>query len=213
MKEKIIVIGGGGHAKVLISILKKNENFEIIGYLDMQDKGSILGTMYLGNDDMLSEPADTIRNSSLVMGIGMLNSFDAKKRVKIFYNFQELGYSFPTIYSTDSIVNEEVNVEMGTVFFDLSVVNSGTKIGKCAIINTNASIDHDCDIGDFVHIAPGATLSGGVRIGNNTMVGAGSTIIENINITDNVLIGAGSTVVKNITEPGLYYGSPARKIK
>ena len=53
MKEKIIMIGGGGHAKVLINIIQKNNNYEIIGYVDIKDSGELSGVKYLGGDDCL----------------------------------------------------------------------------------------------------------------------------------------------------------------
>ena len=64
-----------------------------------------------------------------------------------------------------------------------------------------------------VHVAPGATISGGVTIGHFSMIGVGATIIEGKKIAASCLVGAGATVVRDLTEPGVYVGSPARRIK
>ena len=49
--------------------------------------------------------------------------------------------------------------------------------------------------------------------GDNVVVGAGSTLIGPLDICSNVIIGAMSLVNRSITEPGVYAGIPARKIK
>jgi len=210
MKEKIIVVGGGGHAKVVISILKRIENFEPIGYTDIQNKGDILGIPYLGNDEKLFE----IFGSGIkyaTIGVGQIKS--ALTRREIFSSLKQIGFHIPAIIAISAVVNQDVEIGHGTVLMDGVIVNSGTIIGELSIINTKASIDHDCNIGSFTHIAPGVTLSGNVKIGENVLVGTGANVIQGISITDNVLISAGSSVQRNITIEGIYRGVPARLIK
>ena len=101
----------------------------------------------------------------------------------------------------------------GTVAAPLSVVNRASRIGKSVILNTSSSVDHDCVVGDFSHVSPGARLAGGVTLGRRCWVGIGACIIEGIKIADDVVIGAGAAVVEDITEPGVYVGVPARRIK
>ena len=95
----------------------------------------------------------------------------------------------------------------------VSSSTAGARIGRGAILNTHATIEHDVVLEDWVHIAPGATLSGGVTIGHGSMIGAGATVIEGIRIPPGTFIGAGSTVIHSLTEPGVYAGSPARRIR
>jgi UDP-perosamine 4-acetyltransferase len=64
-----------------------------------------------------------------------------------------------------------------------------------------------------VHIAPGVTISGGVTIGRFSMIGAGATVIEGRRIASECIVGAGAIVVHDLTEPGVYIGSPARRIR
>jgi len=215
MKEKIILIGGGGHAKVIISIIKKMDEFRIIGYTDPDNRGDILGVEYLGIDDLLQE---VIRDhpsaaAAAVVGVGMLKSSDARKRKHLFNLAGSLGLKLPSIISPDAVVNEDVKIGDGTIVMDGAVVNSGSAIGAGVILNTNCSVDHDCKISSFAHIAPGATLSGGVTVGENVLVGAGATVIEYKSIADNVIIGAGSVVVEDIPVPGIYTGIPAKTMK
>ncbi len=206
----IVVIGGGGHAKVIISIIKKMNDFRIIGYTDPDNRGNILGVEYLGGDDLLRQVIKDHPFAAAVIGVGMLKNSDVRKRKQLFDLANSLGLKLPPIISPDAIVNEGVKIGDGTVVMDGAVINSGSEIGAGVILNTNCSVDHDCNISDFAHIAPGATLSGGVTVGENILVGAGATVIEYKSIADNVIIGAGSVVVEDTIESGTYFGNPAR---
>ena len=208
--NKIIIVGGGGHAKVIISILKKLK-YSIYGYVDKFDKGNILGVGYIGNDNVLEDLVKIEKIKHAVLGIGDVG--DNIIRHNLSKKLSDLGYSFPPIVSPNAVINEEISIGKGTVVMDGVIVNSGTKIGEFAIINTNSSIDHDCKIGNFVHIAPGVVLSGNVIVGDNTLIGTGSSIIQNIKIAGNTIIGAGSTVVSDCLKEGVYYGTPSKFIK
>jgi len=207
--DKIIVIGGGGHAKVVVSLLKKINKYEITGYTDIKNRGEILGVKYLGDDSILEKLfIGGITNA--VLGLGFIKSND--KRKNILKKISNIKFCYPAIISNGAVINEEVEIGMGTVIMDGVVINSGTKIGNHCIINTNSSVDHDCIIKNHTHIAPGVTLSGGVEIGSNVLVGAGSTVIQYKKIVGNTVIGAGSTVIEDINRPGIYRGIPARSL-
>jgi sugar O-acyltransferase (sialic acid O-acetyltransferase NeuD family) len=208
--ERIVVISGGGQAKVIMSILKKNGEFEVAGYVDRVDKGTILGVRYLGGDDVLQELFDAGGVRNAVIGYGQLKDVSVKK--EIVQRVAKIGFSFPPVVSRCAVVNEDVVVSKGSVIIDGVVVNSGSRIGEFCLINTKSSVGHDCIIGDFTHVAPGSTLTGEVKLGKNVLIGAGATVIQCRSIGDNVIIGAGSVVVDDISEPGTYVGVPARKI-
>ena len=206
----IAVIGGGGHAKVIISILLKLNKYEVIGYIDKENRGTILGINYIGNDDLfINKYKNKIKYTAL--GVGQIKT--SKLRKTIVGKYLKSGFLFPKIVSPDATINKEVNIGNGTVVMDGVVINSGAEIGEYAIINSNSTVEHDCKIGDYVHIAPGVTMSGEVNVGNDCLIGVGSTIIQGISISSNVIVGAGSIVYKDITLPGVYLGNPLRKIK
>jgi sugar O-acyltransferase (sialic acid O-acetyltransferase NeuD family) len=207
--DKIIVIGGGGHAKVLISILKKC-SYEVVGYTDDCDRGNILGVSYLGKDSVLKEIGRESRVSRAVVGIGKVDCSDARLRIQ--EDVKRLGFTFPIITSPRASINEDVVLGEGTVVFDGAVINSGARIGRACIINSNSTVEHDCMIDDDVHIGPGAAVSGGVEIGHHCMIGVGASIRHGVTIASRSLIGAGATVSRNIQDSGTYVGTPARKI-
>ena len=206
--EKIIIVGGGGHAKAVITIVKKIKKYRILGYVDIRNNGSILGVKYLGGDQELLELLKRNPGCSAVLGIGYV-TISAKRR-ELKAKLKKSGFKLPAIVSPTAVINEEVVIGEGTVIHDNVVVNSGTRIGAGAIINNTSSIDHDCRIGDFVHIAPGAVLSGGVQVGENSIVGIGSCVVQYKTITKDCIIGAGAAVINDCLKPGVYVGVPAK---
>lgn len=211
--SEIIVIGGGGHAKVVISVLRKLPDYDIVGYVDKEDKGVILGIGYLGNDAILPDIKDNHPDCHAVIALGNIDHRHGQTRKNLCEHLEKLGFTLPVIISPTAIINEDVNIATGTTILDGAIVNTGTRIGRCAIINTGCAIDHDCRIGDYVHIAPGATLSGGVQVGNESFVGAGATIIHYTTIADSCVIGAGAVVIRDCTSKGTYTGVPARLVR
>ncbi len=210
-RNKIVVVGGGGHAKVIISILIKLKKFKIIGYTDKVNTGNILGFNYLGNDDILGDLYNKKKLRNAAIGIGQLQNVHSRRI--IVNRLIKIGFEIPPIISPKAIINKNVTIGDGTVIMDGVVINTGTEIQKYCIINTNSSVDHDCKIGDFVHIAPGVTICGGVQIGMNTIVGAGTSIIQNRIICENSIIGAGAVVINNCLKPGTYMGIPANILR
>ncbi|MHC5060129.1 MAG: acetyltransferase [Planctomycetota bacterium] len=209
----IIVVGGGGHARVVISILKKLNDYNIIGYTDVKDRGELSGVSFLGCDDVLKEIKKKFPECAAVIGMGMVSADDALKRVEIFQLLKSHCFKMPAVISPDAIVNEDVEIGSGTVIIDGVVINSGTTIGNGAILNTRCSVDHDCEVRDFTHIGPGATLCGSVRVGEGVLVGAGSVVCQNKSIGDNCIIGAGAVVVEDCIDSGTYVGVPVSQVK
>src|SRR5680860_329520 len=201
--SRVVVIGGGGHAKVVVAVLKKL-GFVVAGYTDPRDRGPLLRAAFLGNDEVLEDLIRKDPSCLAVLGTGKLDT--SPSRMDLQRAVRSLGYRFPTIRSPQAIVNEEVELGPGTVVFDGAVVNSGTTVGGWSILNTSSTVEHDCVIGENVHVAPGATVSGGVRVGDNCMIGAGATLIHGITVGADCLVGAGSTVVDDLPGPGAYVG-------
>ncbi len=206
---EIVVLGGGGHARVVISILKKLGVYLILGYTDVSDRGSISGVSFIGEDACLPGLLGEHPGCSAVIGVGNVRPDDARRR--LYEKITAYGFIFPRVISPDAVVSDDVEVGEATVVMAGAVVNAGTVVGKGVILNTNCTVDHDCRIGDFVHVAPGATLSGGVKVGDSALIGAGATVIQYRTVSPFCTVGAGATVVEDLNEPGIYLGTPARR--
>jgi sugar O-acyltransferase (sialic acid O-acetyltransferase NeuD family) len=214
MKNKIkniVVIGGGGYSKVLISLINKINNFNIVGFTDTKKKHSIFNIPYLGTDEEFLESNVDLKTDNVVIGIGQLEDVTLKKRV--ISKFRDKGYKFPVIKSVDAIISEDVEIGMGTIIRDGANIGPSTKIGDFSIIGNSVNINHDSLIGSFSNIAVGSNIGVNVEIKNEVFIGMGTIIINDININQNVFIGAGSLVNKNCVKSGLYFGSPAKFIR
>jgi len=206
--KRIVLVGGGGHARSVLAVLKKLPEFSVIGYVDPVDHGKLLGIPYLGNDRVLNKLLKNHDCHSAVIGIG--NVEVSEYRQKVFARLGSLGYEFPVIISPTAVINDEVKLGAGTVVLDCVVLNTSVRSGKACIFNTGSLVDHDCKLGDFVHVAPGVVVSGGVKVGRGTLLGTGCRIVQDVSIVQGCLIGAGAVVIKSIKKSGTYLGVPAK---
>lgn len=199
MKREIVLIGGGGHAKVVIDAIKCGREFNIYGIVDRRlKKGeSVLGIRVIGDDAVLPEVFKKGIKHAFI-GVGSVG--DCKIRKKIYDNLKKIGFCLPIIIHPKAVVSKAVELGEGTFVAAGAVINPGTEIGRNVIVNTRSSIDHDCSIGNFVHIAPGATLSGEVKVGDETHVGTGASVIQGIRIGKRNMIPAGYAVRDNSYE-------------
>jgi UDP-perosamine 4-acetyltransferase len=210
-KKNIVLIGGGGHCKVVISILNKINSFEIVGIVDnYKAENFISGIKIIGTDDDLKDIYKSGIHNALIT-VGSIK--DNTKRYRLFNMAKEIGYKFPVIISPEAIVDDNVKIEEGTVVMPGSIINIESSIGKNCIINTGSIIEHDCKIGNHCHIAPGVHISGEANVGELSFLGIGATMIQGINIGKNVTIGAGSVVIKDISDNVIALGNPAKIIK
>jgi len=200
----VVIIGAGGHAKVIADIVIKSGD-NVVGFLDDNvDIGTdILGYKILGKVELCQTIANEHKAFKFIIGIGSNNI----RRVIS----EKYALKYYTAIHPRSIIGINVKIGYGTTVMAGSVINVDTKIGAHCIVNTSASIDHDCEINDYAHICPGTLLAGNVSIGNQSWVGIGTTIKNNVTIADDVFIGAGAVVVKDILEKGTYRGIPARR--
>lgn len=210
MSLPVIIIGAGGHAKVLIEALRLSST-PILGIVDAgnEKRGANLSSVPVIGDDneVLKYRADEI---ILVNGIGSVKQ--PERRREVFHRFKNMGYGFASVVHPSAVIASDVALSEGVQIMAGSIVQPGCVIGANAVINTRASVDHDCSIGDNVHLAPGVTVSGNVRIGSGTHVGTGSAVIQGITIGENSVIGAGAAVIKDIPGNAVFMGVPAREV-
>ena len=211
MSLPVLIVGGGGHAKVLIEALRLR-SVSILGIIDADPAYAgqkILGVPVIGGDEKATEyPLNDVQ---LVNGVGSIDI--PEKRRGLFEKFKSKGFSFATVIHPSAVVASDVELGEGAQIMAGAVIQPGSSIGRNVIINTNASIDHDCQIGDHVHVAPGATLSGGVSVGTKTHIGTGATVIQGIRIGSGSIVGAGALVLKHVSDSVTITGVPARVVK
>lgn len=207
----VIVLGAGGHAKVLIDMLRLSD-IVILGVTDAQSSkhgSTFSGLRVIGGDDMvLQHKPDHIR---LVNGVGSTSLPQARRA--LFERFKQRGYSFHSVIHPSAVIAVDTELAEGVNIMAGAIIQPGSRIGANAIVNTAASVDHDCVIGAHVHLAPGVILSGGVCIGEGTHVGTGACVIQGVAIGENCVIGAGALVLENVPDSVTVMGAPAKRVR
>ena len=197
--NKLIIVGAGGHGKVIADIALKN-GYANICFVDDNAIGEVLGFPIIGKISDLSKLSDS--STDFVIAIG-----NNKVRQAIAETYD---VNWITLVHPSAHIAIDVTIDKGTAVMAGAIVNPSTKIGKHCIINTGAIVEHDNVIEDYVHVSPNVALGGTVRIGSLTHVGIGATVKNAITICPDCVIGAGAVVVKNIEKRGTYVGVPAK---
>lgn len=207
--KKIVIIGGGGHAKVIIDLINVCGSYEIAGIVDAQlDIGVFVsGVAVLGDDRILSELyEDGLRNACIAVGSVKDNS----KRRALYEKVKNAGFLAPVLIHPSAVISGKSHVREGAQIMAGAIVQTDSSIGENTIVNTGAIVEHDCIIGDHVHICPGAVISGGCKIGEGSFVGAGATVMQGIKIGSNSIVSAGAVAINDVPDNVRVIGVPAR---
>ncbi len=194
----ITIYGASGHAKVVIDIIKSNDD-SVIEVID--DNASIISIM----GHTVNIPEDK-NYKEVIVAIG--NNLIRRRIVENI----KASYSKAIIHKT-ACIGSEVSIDIGTVIMARSIINAAVVIGKHCIINSGSIIEHDVRLGDYVHISPGAIVTGGVIVGEGSHVGAGAVILPNVKIGKDVIVGAGAIVISDVDDNTVVIGNPARILR
>jgi len=200
--EPVVVIGAGGHGKVVVSTLLA-AGIPVPCVLDDDREkwaSEIFGVPVRGPVSDEVEPGRLA-----VLGIGRN---EERKRIA-----EALNLDWATVIHPHAWVHPSVNLGAGAVVFAGAIVQPDTVIGRHVIVNTGALIDHDCEIGDYAHVAPGVKLSGGVRLDEGVFLGIGSCAIPGVHVGEWTTVGAGAAVVNDLPSGVTAVGVPARELE
>ena len=189
-KEKILLIGGGGHCKSVIDVIESQNRFEIAGVVDKKEfiGEKLLDYEIIGCDEDLDLLFEEYKYA--VITVGQLGN--VTKRVELFELVKKIGFDLPVIISSRAYVSKHAQVGEGSVIMHDALVNAGAVIGQNCIINTKALIEHDSVIKENCHISTGAVINGGVVVHKNSFVGSNAVTKQYIVIEENSFIKAGS---------------------
>lgn len=207
-----VIIGAGGHARVLIDCLKTAAWTGPIVALDhsAERHGSDFhGVRIVGGDDQMRRLGD--EGYCFLIGLGTTGESD--RRTTLFAKAVDAGLIPLTAIHPSATIAEHTEIDDGTQIFAGTIVNPGVRIGANSIVNTGAVIDHDCHIGRNVHVAPGACLGGAVSVGDGAHVGIGAVVLNGISIGASSVIGAGAVVIRDVAPRTTVVGNPAKPIR
>lgn len=207
--ERVVGLGAGGHAKVVIDILRLM-GLEPAALLDSKASlwgATILGVPVIGGDDLLP----SLRSEGITRAfVGVGGAGDTGPRRRLYLLLCELGFDVVSAVHPAAVVSRAASIGRGATLMAGSIVNAGATLGDNVIVNSGAIVEHDCAIADHVHIATGARLAGTVWVGECSHIGLGASVRESKHIGQNVIVGAGAAVVADVPDNVVVVGVPAR---
>jgi len=198
---KKAIIGAGGFAREIYWSLPVIERLNAVFFID---------DIYWNDSNNLVLPLSKFNPSEyeVVVAIG-----DPKDRFDMVQKLPKETKYFTHINSSVLILDPNIEIGEGSIICAGCILTTNITIGNHAHLNLQTTIGHDCKIGNYFTTAPGAKISGNCEIHDYVYIGTNASIKQKLTIGDNTIIGMNSGVVKNIVEPGVYVGTPSKKIK
>ncbi len=211
MAKDILLIGGGGHCSSVIDVIEQEGSYQVKGILDIAEKvgQQRMGYDIIGTEDDL--PKLLKDTPHCLITIGQVGS--AQLRSRLYHQLKAAGAQLPVIVSPTAYVSPHARLGEGTVVMHQACVNAGAVIGVNNIINSRALVEHEARTGAHCHLSTAAILNGACALGDEVLIGSCSALRQQVKIADGILVGMGSVVLEDLSEPGIYAGVPARKIK
>jgi sugar O-acyltransferase (sialic acid O-acetyltransferase NeuD family) len=213
LSSKIVGLGAGGHAKVVIEILLTKGDFEIAGLLDVNPRlwgSEQMGIPVLGSDDLLPSLFESGIRQAFI-GVGSMGTNDIRR--SLYERARQLGFKVAPCIHPNAVVSPSAVLGDGPTILAGAVINAAARIGVNVIVNTGAIVEHDCVLGDHSHIAPGARLASAVTVGEGAHIGIGASVRQCIRIGRSAIVGAGAAVVQDVPDNTTVVGVPARPLR
>lgn len=207
---RILIVGAGGHGKVVLDILCAADLYEPAGFIDADPAlagTSCGGIKVLGAMNLLPKlHRQGIRGAVVAIG-------DSRARRHCAALLREQGIELVNAIHPTAFVSPTAVLGRGIVVAAQAAVSTEARVEDLAIINTAAVIDHECHIGQAAHVCPGAHLAGRVSVGPDSFIGLGANIIQCLKIGEGATVGAGAVVLEDVPAFSTVAGVPARIIR
>jgi UDP-perosamine 4-acetyltransferase len=205
--EPILVVGAGGHAKVVIELIRAGGG-RIAALIDADPTPrEVLGCAVVGDDDALPRlRAEGLTHAFVALGENRL-------RARLAARLRTLDFVLANAVSPGAHISPSAVIGAGVAIMAGAAINAEARLEDLVIVNTGAVVDHDCRLAEACHVGPGSTLAGDSRVGRLALIGAGCTLVPGVSVGDGAVVGAGSCVVRDIKPGVLALGVPARVVR
>jgi sugar O-acyltransferase (sialic acid O-acetyltransferase NeuD family) len=193
----ILVVGNGGHARVLREMIKLQ----------------FPGTELLITDKPGEEVDVLAHNSRIDRAVIAIGDNYRRKLVAKRLIASKPNLTFPTLVHPRAVVSPSAIIGAGTVVMAGAVVNPSAEVGAFCVINTGSIVEHDCKIGDFSSLATSAALGGTCLLGESSWIGIGACVSHNIQVGSSTVVGAGAVVIDDLPALVLALGVPAKVVR
>lgn len=163
MNNNLLIIGAGGHGKVVAEIAEAC-GYENIAFLDDNSPEAIgkISDMVLFREQF----------SNAFVGIGN-NQF----RNEIIKKLIEIGYYIPVLIHSTAYVSKSAAVSEGAIVEPLAIVNANAVVGIGCIVSVGSIVDHDTVLEACVHVNAGAVVKAGAHVEENRKLEAGEVVL------------------------------------
>lgn len=207
---EIVILGAGGHGRVVLDILRQAARHKVVGFLDnnVQLHGRrVDGLPILGGIDA----TDEVRKRGVRGAVVAIGNNGVRRSLGEVIEGGELELVNAIHPSAQIATNASLG--KGIVAAAGALVCAHCQIGDYAILNTGCIIDHESMIGTAAHVCPGVRLAGHVVVEAGAFIGIGATVVQNIRIGFEAVVGAGAVVTQDVAPMTTVVGMPARVVK
>jgi UDP-perosamine 4-acetyltransferase len=209
IRNGVVIVGAGGHGKVVLDILLAAGKYKPVGFLDADPAltdSYVAGLPVLGSINALASLRRRVRRAVVAIG-------DNRTRVHYAALLRELGIDLVNAIHPSAFVSPTATIGMNVVVAARAAVGTEARLADSVIVNTSAVVDHECDVGEGAHVCPGAALAGRVRVGRGAFIGTGVSVIQCRTVGDHATVGAGAVVIRDVLDDTTVVGVPARPVR
>ena len=199
--KKLLLIGGGGHARACIDVIRQTSEYELIGILDASEKidENVDEVAIVGSDKDIDEWLKKTDECLIAVGhIGRTN-----RRQELHKQLKEKGAKFATVISPRAYCAGTAQIGEGTIIMHDVLINAGAKVAENCIINSKALIEHDAAVGAHTHISTRASVNGSAQVGSNCFIGSHAVIFNNCSVGDSSVVGGGQVVMQDLPDDSM----------
>lgn len=207
--QPLLIVGAGGHGKVVLDVVRAAGRYEPVGFLDAdpalagQSRG---GVPVLGPVNLLPKLRSKARHAVVAIG-------DNRTRHRYAAELRGQGFTLVSAVHPSAVVSPAASLGENVVIAAHATVCTEARLDDLVILNTAAVVDHEGHVGVAAHVGPGALLAGRVRVGSMAFVGMGAKVIQCLSVGEGATIGAGAVVTHDVPAGATVVGVPARVIK
>lgn len=208
--QDIVVIGAGGHAKVVARSLRECGGWHVVGFVD--DQHPARSGERFGGATVLGARAALAALREQGVAAAVVAFGDNRARLAFDAWLAQGGWQRPAIVDPSARVGDDVVLGPGCYVAAGAIVEPGVTLGTQVIVNSAAVLCHDGVVDDGVHLCPRSCFGGHVRIGRRSWIGIGATVRDRVRIGADVVVGAGALVLRDVPDAVVAYGHPAQVV-
>lgn len=210
-KTRVLILGAGGHGRVVLDILLQARKYTVVGFLDNNTEihgRRVDGIPVCGGIDDLEGVGGGLDVGGLIIAVG-----DNGARRGLARQVEQTGLELINAVHPSATLAHNVTLGRNVVVAAGAVVCANCQIGDSVILNTGCIIDHQTMIGEGSHICPGVRIAGRVKVEPGVFVGIGATVVPKVTLGCEAIVGAGAVVLEDVLPMATVVGVPAVPIK